>query len=303
MICILLSTYNGGAYLPALLDSLVIQDRDDITIVIRDDGSTDDTVEIIHSYAEKYDHIKAQFGQNMGVNRSFFFLLDSITEETEFVAFCDQDDHWEADKISRAVDLLKERCHEGPAMYCSRLTISDEELHEISSTRLPPRGPSFGNALVENIATGATMVINREAVDLLTAHEPDLDQVVLYDWWIYQVISALGVVVFDDRSCILSRQHAGNVVGLPFGRRYWRSKARFIRNGERYLISTQVREFSRIFRDQLAGEDRQRLDGFLANVSAPDFISRWRYALSGNVFRQRHADDLFLRVRIMLGRI
>ncbi len=303
MISIILSTYNGGAYLPALLESLSAQDRSDIMIAIRDDGSSDDTAAIIGSWSEENEQVDVQFGPNLGVNHSFFSLLDSVPAETEYVAFCDQDDHWETDKISRAVDLLEERCHGGPAMYCSRLSISDEDLNQISTTRLPRQGPSFRNALVENIATGATMVINREAVDLLTSNEPDLDQVVLYDWWIYQVMSAFGTVVFDDQSHILSRQHADNVVGLPFGRRYWRSKARFISDSDRYLISTQARELSRVFRDQMTGEDRERLDDFLANVRAPDFISRLRYALSGSVFRQRPADDLFLRVRIMLGRI
>jgi glycosyltransferase involved in cell wall biosynthesis len=303
MISILLSTYNGSAWLPVLFESLLAQDRDDIIIVVRDDGSVDNTGEILSSYANTYDHVKLQSGPNIGVNRSFFTLLKSLPDETEYAAFCDQDDLWKTDKISRAVALLEERLEEGPTMYCSRLTIADEELNEISTTRIPPKGTSFANALVENIATGATMVMNRKAVDLLVANEPDHKRVVMYDWWIYQTMTALGSVFFDESSLIVSRQHRGNVVGLPFGKRYWKSKARFLGPDDRHLISTQVREFSRVFRDQLSAEDRERLDDFLTHVHAPDSISRWRFALSNRVFRQRPINNLFLKIRIMLGRI
>jgi glycosyltransferase involved in cell wall biosynthesis len=303
MISILLSTYNGSAWLPSLLESLRAQDREDIAIVIRDDGSTDDTAAVIDSCLGEDDRIEARFGPNLGASRSFFELLRSLPAGTEYAAFCDQDDVWHADKISRAVSLMESQHGEGPAMYCSRLIIADGELNEITTTRVPRRGPSFANALVENIATGATMVINREAADLIIAGEPDPDRVVMYDWWIYLVISALGRVIFDDTPRIVSRQHGGNVVGLPFGRRYWRSKARFLGPGDRRRISAQAAEFARIFADRLTNGDRRLLDDFVTISRSGNLFRRARYALSGSVYRQRLLDDLFLRFRIKLGRI
>ncbi|MFC1628324.1 glycosyltransferase family 2 protein [Gemmatimonadota bacterium] len=304
MICVLLSTYNGVQYVSTLLDSLIAQECSDITILIRDDGSTDGTLEILNTYAGNSDFLDVLSGSNIGVNRSFYELLEHADElGAQYIAFCDQDDLWEADKISRALTLIEEKYPERPAMYCSRLVISDEELNEISTSRPPLRGPSFRNALVENIATGATMVINRKAIELLKINRPDFDRIVMYDWWIYQAISAFGTVVFDDQSHILSRQHAGNVVGLPFGKRYWRSKAQFISTSDRYLIRTQAREFSRIFGEQLTEEDRFTLDEFLTRIQDPNFFSRLWYAFSGRVFRQRAVDNLLLRVRIVLGRI
>jgi len=303
MISILLSTYNGRSWLPTLLESLIAQDRDDISIVIRDDGSTDDTAGIIGAFSEEHDSVEVRIGQNIGASRSFFTLLGSLPGGTEYTAFCDQDDLWHADKISRAVSLLDEHRGAGPAMYCSRLTIADETLNEISTTRPPRREPSLANALVENIATGATMVINREAADLLIANETDLDRVVMYDWWIYLAISALGRVIFDETPHIVSRQHRGNVVGLPFGRRYWRSKARFLGRGDRHPITRQADEFDRVFGEQLSAADRQRLEEFLDISGSRNPLRRSSYALSGNVFRQRPLDDLFLKIRIMLGQV
>jgi glycosyltransferase involved in cell wall biosynthesis len=303
MISILLSTYHGAPWLPTLLDSLIGQDLDECRIIIRDDGSTDSTGEIIRAAAEEYDHIEAHFGPNLGVNRSFFTLLHLAAGRTGYAAFCDQDDRWEIDKLSRAIALLEEQSGGGPAMYCSRLTLAAEDLTAISLSRPCPRGPSFANALVENIATGATMVLNREAIELLDAHEPDFDRVVMYDWWIYQTIAAFGTVVFDPESRIVSRQHRGNVVGLPFGRRYWRAKAGFLASGDRHLITTQAEEFARVFADRLGPDERGRLEEFLASTRDGNLRGRWRYARSGRVFRQRPLDDLFLRIRIATGAV
>lgn len=303
MICILLSTYNGSDYLPILLNSLVAQDYPNIRIVIRDDGSTDETCDILSTYAEKYDHIEALYGPNVGANKSFYMLLDSIPREARYAAFCDQDDYWESDKVSRALKVISEQQEAEPALYCSRLTIADCDLKVILLSSPPTHGPSFENALVENIATGSTIVINREAVDLLAGHIPDMNQLEMYDWWIYQTISAFGTVMYDDQSRILSRQHSRNVVGLPFGIRRWRSKYNFIRSRNKSKISTQAREFSRIYHDDLSDSNRHLLDEFLTHVQDSKLPRRMKYALQGRVFRQRMTDNLLLKLRIILGKV
>ena len=301
MICVLLSTYNGEDYLTTLLDSLLAQDYPDIKILIRDDGSTDRTRKILSDYAAEHGHIETIQGSNVGANRSFFELLASVPEGADYAAFCDQDDYWESDKLSRALGLLAEHRTDGPAMYFSRLTIADGDLNTLSLTAPPPRGPSFENALVENIATGATIVLNRAAVDLVAGHTPDIDKVEMYDWWIYQTVSALGTVLFDDQSRIKSRQHSRNVVGLPFGTRRWRSKYRFIGSRDKRKISTQAGEFSRIFQDRVSEEHRCLLDEFLAGVGESNILGRTRYAIRGRVHRQKTTDDLLLKLRIVLG--
>ena len=303
MICILLSTYNGEEYLPTLLDILIGQDYPDIWILIRDDGSADGTCDILSAYADKHDHVDTILGPNIGVNRSFYELLARVGEEADYAAFCDQDDYWESDKVSRAIGMLSEQRAEGPIMYCSRLTIADDDLNAISFSSVPSRGPSFENALVENIATGSTIVLNRQAVDLLASHVPDIDKLEMYDWWIYQTISALGMVIYDDQSRILSRQHSENVVGLPFGLRRWKSKYKFIGSRNKSIISTQVEEFSRIYRDHLSDTNRHILDEFLAHVRDTKFLRRMKYSLQGNVFRQKISDDLLLKLRIVLGKV
>ena len=303
MICVLLSTFNGADYLPTLLDSLIGQDAPGVSIIIRDDGSTDGTVEVLNARAERHKAINITTGPNRGVNHSIFELLTMVPDDCRYTAFCDQDDFWEPDKISRAVAMLSAQPPDLPVMYCSRLTISDENLAPISLTPLPGRDPGFANALAENIATGATIMLNRPAVDILTSHIPDIDQLEMYDWWIYQTISALGRVIIDDQSRILSRQHADNVVGLPFGRRRLRSKYRFLTNPDKTAISTQAVEFSRVFSSVLSDPDRRTLDTYLDHILKAGLVRRIRYALRGEVYRQRLSDDLLLKLRIILGKV
>ena len=102
---ILLSTYNGEKYLEELIISLLDQEYSNLSILIRDDGSVDRTVEILKKY-ENNNNISIIFGENLGVVDSFFELIKNADAEAEFVAFCDQDDLWEQSKIFRAVNIL-----------------------------------------------------------------------------------------------------------------------------------------------------------------------------------------------------
>jgi hypothetical protein len=75
------------------------------------------------------------------------------------------------------------------------------------------RQPSFPDALVQNIATGCTIVLNRQAVELINAFNPP--QRSYHDWWCYIVVSAAdGRIIADDEPVILYRQHRSNAIGL-----------------------------------------------------------------------------------------
>ena len=101
-----------------------------------------------------------------------------------------------------------------PAFYASRLRLIDAEGRELGLSPDWPRPPAFANALVENIATGCTMVLNRAAVRLL--RRAGIPDVAFHDWWAYLLVTgAGGEVLFDSRPGIRYRQHAGNVAGAP----------------------------------------------------------------------------------------
>ena len=105
-IVVLLATYNGQEYLRAQLDSLVQQTFKDFKIIVHDDGSTDDTLEIIAEYQEKYPEMMVQyFGEPLGsAKANFLWMLKQV--QADYFFFCDQDDVWAPDKVERSLQEM-----------------------------------------------------------------------------------------------------------------------------------------------------------------------------------------------------
>ena len=210
IISVLLSTYNGDKYLKSQLDSVFVCDNVCCRIFVRDDGSSDRTQNILDTYQEckKLTWIK---GENIGPARSFMELLYRA-DEADYYSFCDQDDVWQKDKLSVAIDKLSSIPENIPALYFSEKTIVDKDLMPIKDTHgnyLLTLGESF----INNPVTGCTMVINKKLRDIIvSAKIPDYFS--LHDSWIYRICLAVGgVVIYDRTPHILYRQHGNNVVG------------------------------------------------------------------------------------------
>lgn len=291
---VLLSTYNGARYLESQMESLLAQDYPDLEILVRDDGSTDRTPALLAKYAE-LEQVTVVLGENQGFVGSFFNLLASASSRADYFAFCDQDDVWARDKVSRAVAQLA--AEQGrPAMYCGRVELVDEDLAPIALKALPGRGPAFPSALVQNIATGCTIVLNARGRELLVGRFPAFTP--SHDWWFYLVLSALGKVIYDPQPKMLYRQHGGNVVGHKV--KFWDKVVKRLRGGgmRRHTATRQARELERLFGGQIPAGNKALLDRFLAERG---LAGRLRYALSGEVYGQSPKDDLKLKLLIALN--
>ena len=205
---VLMSTYDGAPYVREQVDSILRQTHRELRLVVRDDGSSDDTVAVLRSIDD--DRLRVVEGDNLGLPDAFFRLLDDSGDDAEYWALADQDDVWVPEKLARAVADLSRL--DGPALYCARVLVTDEQLKPLQPHQLPRRGPSFANALVQNIALGCTTVINRAARDLLRQRWPR--DCVMHDAWMYLVVAGAGTVVYDQRVAVLYRQHGGNSVGV-----------------------------------------------------------------------------------------
>lgn len=297
---ILLSTYNGARYLTPLMESLLAQDSSDVGILVRDDGSSDSTIDLLRACAATHPNVEVVYGVHLGFIKSFFKLLELASPTADYLALCDQDDMWREDKVSRAVECLGQYPSEIPALYCSRLAVVDENLQPLKYSEIPRKGLSFRNALVENQAPGCTSLVNQAARRLL---EQVPSACVSHDWWVYLVVSAFGTIVYDKESRILYRRHASNVFGIPTGSiDTWRVKIRrFLKNGKEKLIVKQAEEFRRIYGSTLPDEHRKVLERFLQKRKR--FRDRLRYALSCDVYRQSMRDQYILKARIALDRL
>lgn len=298
-VTVLMSTYNGSRFLQQQLDSLYQQTYPNVKILVRDDGSTDITPELLAVEQLRGAVELLEDRNNIGATSSFFALLrHSAQTKTAYIAFCDQDDVWQANKIERAVSVLSS-VTDRPALYCSRLEIVDEQLQTLKLSVIPQK-IGFGNALVENIAVGCTMVLNRKAIDLLCQQELP-DKVYVHDWWCYLVLSCFGEIIFDDHALIKYRQHSNNAIGAAssFLGVLKRKFARLFNT--RLWISEQAVIFQALFAEGLAPTQREILSAVCQAKSS--FWHRIRLVLSDSVWRQKRVDNFILRIVILMNRI
>ncbi|MFT9400503.1 glycosyltransferase family 2 protein [Acetobacter sp.] len=216
-IYILLSIYNGALYLNAQLTSLEQQSHTNWVLLWRDDGSTDNSRAIMQAFTAKVTDarckaVTSENGQHKGILASYFILLSAVPD-TAMVAFCDQDDVWLPDKLTRGTHALRAIPVVQPALYCARQTLTDAHLTPIGLSPPLPSDTTFLEAMAQNIATGCTIMLSPAACKLLKQSPPPAGGI-LHDWWAYLMVCAAGgSVVTDNQPVLLYRQHANNAVG------------------------------------------------------------------------------------------
>lgn len=296
MICILLSTFNGENYLAEQLDSLLGQTYQEWTLLVRDDGSTDGTRQILADYARHDSRIcLLPHNQRLWAADSYLELL-SLASEADYYAFCDQDDVWLPDKLLRSVQAL---VGHGtlPAMYCSRLQLVDGEREPLGWSRALQRKPCFANALIENIAIGCTIVLNRQAFQLLRLRIPPRNQIYMHDWWCYQVISAFGLVVYDPEAFILYRQHATNTLGESQGfALWWRRLAQFTKKRQSRRRFLQLNALHHCWHKELAPSCLSNLQGIRTLMLEKKILRRLILLRKIPIQRQTVLDTFFCRL-------
>jgi len=269
MVNIILAAYNGGKHITRQLRSLADQTYGEITVWIRDDGSSDDTVEIIRRFAAE-DHGSKRFilmepdGRNLGVPEAFYEILRKC-EPAEYYALCDQDDYWYPEKVSRAVAMLeKEADPETPAVYFSRCSYQDEEGNVLRESARQEQPTPLSRVIYHTPASGFTCVFN-EALrkKMILDHRPGKE---LHDRYLIRGAVCFGKTIYDDNCTAAHIRHAGAVTS---GDSDYRSLLRhFIRNeilGASAKEEKQwIAEFYRIFGDELAEEDGKVLKLFSA---------------------------------------
>jgi glycosyltransferase involved in cell wall biosynthesis len=296
---ILLSTFNGERFLVEQLESILSQTYKNVVIHVRDDGSSDRTREILSNYAFEYpQYLKVDFGNNLGVIKSFFELLCNSDSKCDYFAFCDQDDVWKKDKISNAIAAIEDYSSH-PAMYCSNYYLVDENLNIIRCKKKNDVKPSFYNALVENIATGCTIVINKHARELIAKQVPK--KALMHDWWFYLVVSAFGAVIYDSNESMFYRQHSSNVVGVKSNLLdKWISRVkRFKARQGMPFVTEQAEEFRNIFGSLLSLSKKEGLNRFLDERNS--FWGRLAYAVKGESYRQSFIDNFIFKILIILN--
>lgn len=220
MVDILLATFNGELFIEEQIQSILKQTFNDWILIVRDDGSSDRTREIIFRYSLKYPDkiINIQDGLPSGSAKNNFLSLLKHSKN-KYVMFCDQDDIWLPNKIElclKAMQTEEQHYPSSPILIHSDLTVVNENgaiicasLYEMQNIKM-----SYFNRierlLVQNAITGCTMMINRALADMLSTIPNDA---IMHDWWIALHAIIFGKIVYLKDSQILYRQHVSNTVG------------------------------------------------------------------------------------------
>ncbi len=216
---ILMSTYQGEKYLAEQLESIIAQDLKDWTLLIRDDGSTDETLAIIHQFVKNDDRIQFLTDQlgNLKPAKSFSVLMSHAKPRTEpFIFFADQDDVWLPNKLQLGVSALEKQEKEEPVLVFSDLCVVDKNLKVIHPSFLryeklkPNKTSPLHTLLIHNYITGCTVGINRALLDLTC---PVPETVIMHDWWCALCAAVFGKILFINEATVLYRQHSQNDVG------------------------------------------------------------------------------------------
>ncbi len=302
-LAVLMATFNGARFIDEQLRSIDQQTWPIIDVWTSDDGSTDGTLGALERWAvywSKGDFMRLP-GPGRGFAANFRSLLTNAKIDADYVAFCDQDDVWLAEKTQAAVAAL-EIYGSRPALYCARTIITDADGEELSRSPLFRRPPDFANALVQSIGGGNTMVLNRAAHQLLR-EAATRTGFVSHDWFAYLIVAGGGGrVIYDETPHVRYRQHGENLVGSNQG---WR--ARLAR-----MKAAFGGRFVRWNDDNLAALDACR---DLLTPAATETLHRFRQARSGRlpdrlvdlwrsgVYRQTALGQVSLYAAGLLGKL
>jgi len=303
-VSVLMGTLNGARYLDGQIASIAAQTWPAIDLHVSDDGSHEGTLAALTAWQSRWS--KGRFtlrrGPRDGFAENYRSLITDAGLEADYTAFADQDDEWLPDKLATAVTAL-DRVEAGrPGLYCGRTLLIDEVGKQIGLAPLRPRPPAFANALVQSIAGGNTMVLNRAGLAVL-AEASRRTGFVSHDWWAYLIVSgAGGRVHYDPVPRVRYRQHEGNLVGSNRGLAARMQRLRLLADGRFADFMARNLRGLEACRDLLDAEARHRLDAMLVARAQPGL--RCLGPLRGaGVFRQTRAEQVVMLAAGVFGRL
>jgi len=294
LVKIVTSAFNGEKYIREQVNSVLKQTYPNIELYIRDNCSTDKTLNLLQEYVSNPRIHIIKGDKNLGIVGGYFTVL-RLCGTADYYAYCDCDDVWPEKKIEEAITMLEQERNDIPVLYCSRTSFCDENLNFMHLG--PIYHPSFSRCLLESISSGSSYVLNAKAREIIIQNVPK--HAIYQDHWTYMVCQGLGKVIFDPRPLMMYRRHGENVT-VSSADRYklmlWRIK-HFLMNGEIKGIRDQIAEFSVLYADQLSTKDRKTLNLFTKR----SIVAALKKVFWPQRFRRTLSDEVLLRVLFLAG--
>jgi glycosyltransferase involved in cell wall biosynthesis len=236
---VLLATYNGEKFLPEMLNSLVNQKNVNVNLIVGDDGSNDRTLEILNDYRSQFHSFELHRSDHVGSTQNFIGLLSRA--KSEVIAFADQDDVWDQNKLVESARILEGVSDQKQAAL---YVCATRDLH--STNLLKPINYKFPLDFYTNRTQGCTFVMNKKLADLALASFDT--RIKFHDWFVFLLAKYFGNVVVDKTPRMSYRLHQSNSVGSGglkgAFRVIWNTKDREVRA---FGIKNQMEVFQVLF--------------------------------------------------------
>lgn len=219
MISVAMTTYNGGLFIEKQIESILNQTIPVEEIIIYDDGSKDNTLEVISSFNNPCIKVVSN-SQNVGYIQNFYHAITACTGD--FIFLSDQDDIWLPNKVEKCLDLMKETKAD---LICSNFDLIDEQGVLLDKATFPKnrffeeldsKGDrviplSFEYLIYGNVLQGATFCITKRVQEQYKSFS---GQTVYHDHQLMLIASKIGNVYFLNEPLIQYRIHSHNTIGL-----------------------------------------------------------------------------------------
>ena len=286
-VSIALAVYNGAKYLPELLASLEAQTYRPLELIVVDDCSSDNSVELIKNFPLSFEKKILSNQQNKGPVYSFKKLASLCSGN--FIAFCDQDDIWVPEKIELSVNELKKKDAHKPGLVFSDLSIIDEQSRLLHNSfwqirrLVHPVKFKLSDILCGNIVTGCTVTINQALATLLAKMPVDI---IMHDWWLALIAYSFGSFSFISKPTVLYRSHTNSVTSKVKTTFFTVFKNEY-KQGKSYLSQNihQAIAFKKVYKDYLNTEQVKTIDDFI-KLGNSSFITKRLYRDSRSIMRE-----------------
>lgn len=227
MITILMAVYNGEMYLKEQLESISRQTYSQWRLIARDDGSSDNSVNILEEFAKSVPNEVTVYVNYpaCGCAKDNFARLLNDAAESEYIMFADQDDVWKEDKLKTSMDkmhkLEEEHGIKTPLLVHSDLEVVNENMEVIAESMFAysniRQEATLGQLLLQNNVTGCTMLFNNVICNAVIPYITD-KSVIMHDYFIALYAKVFGKTAFIDMPLVRYRQHTSNSVGAKSGK-------------------------------------------------------------------------------------
>jgi len=275
MITVLMAAYNGEKYIGEQIESIINQTFTDWNLIVKDDSSTDNTLQIANDYAVKYPEKIKVLTQNMNTGNAsdnFFSMLKYA--DGKYIMFADDDDVWIPEKMSMSLKMMEHMeikyGTDKPFLVHSDLEVVDAKMQRVSKSlfalqKLDKKHNSINYLLAQNIVTGCTMMVNRRLLDMV-GDSPE--NVIIHDWWFALVASAFGKIGLIECQTVKYRQHGKNLIGAKNAKsiRYYFNRIRTIGQTKKEMDATcvQAKEFLKRYEIQMHHDMKRMIEEYIS---------------------------------------